>query len=421
MARFGVNGQLSNPAYMGGLFEAAKGVGGASGARRNKQVKQDEADRLNEALKSGGTMGMLAAQVAQAKTPEEAAKYQMLLENFRDLETTRANSAEDRKVAADTRARTQKQEQAIARLSVLANERKKFQAAGNEEAVNGIDRAMGAIAADAGVQVDAIETMDESNRYMNIGGGKVFDSKEGKFITDPSEEQAKGPELAPKDFLSNIRQIQKDEKQWTDKAYQSFLTDIKEEGVYGSAEKHLTEENMVDYDKQAASKSSSSINDAVSKIGLIDELLTLAPDMDPEGSWGNIARGVGQQVFGGVGGTEAKKVETMTKTLQANEAFGALQTMRDNSKTGGALGSISERELDLLMSDARNLDPSSPDFKQALQDIKAKYQRVLDIEMGPEGGSKNYRTGPDGRVFYKDPVSGYVYDYATGEPVSRRR
>lgn len=421
MARFGVNGQLSNPAYMGGLFEAAKGVGGASGARRNKQVKQDEADRLNEALKSGGTMGMLAAQVAQAKTPEEAAKYQLMLENFRDLETTRANSVEDRKIAATDRARTQKQEQATARLSVLANERKKFQAAGNEEAVNGIDKAMGAIAAEAGVEVGAIETMDNSKRYLNIGGGKVFDSKEGKFITDPSEEQAKGPELAPKDYLKAVSSIQQNNKQWTEKAFQAFLTDIKAEGVYGSAEKHLTSENMVDYDKQAASKSSSSINDAVSKIGLIDELMTLAPDMDPDGSWGNIARGVGQQVFGGVGGTEAKKIETMTKTLQADEAFSALQTMRDNSKTGGALGSISERELDLLMSNTRNLDPSSPDFKEALQAIKAQYQRILDIEMGPEGGSDRYRTGPDGRVFYKDPESGYVYDYATGEPVNRRR
>lgn len=416
MARFGVNSTLANPAYMGGLFEAARGVGASAGNRRERQAQKTRAEEMNA---MEGTLGMLQYQVQNARTPEEAMKAQMLLENFKDLETQRANAKADRETATQDRTRKLGQEEAKARISSLMNERKRFEQAGNTEAVAGIDRAISSIAVSAGVEAPKIETLDSSKRYLNIGGGKVFDSLKGEFVTDATETQLEGPELEPKDFLSNVRQIQKDDKQWTEKAFQSFLTDIKKEGVYGSAEKHLTEDNMVDYDKQKATKSTSAMNDAASKMSLIDEILDIAPDMNPEGGLGNVMRGVGQQVGQFIGGTEAKEIETKTKTLQAKEAFGALQTMRDNSKTGGALGSISERELDLLMSDARNLDPSSPDFKDALREIKGKYQRVLDIEMGPQGGSPNYVEGENGQILYVDPVSKIVYDYETGDPDPR--
>ena len=44
----------------------------------------------------------------------------------------------------------------------------------------------------------------------------------------------------------------------------------------------------------------------------------------------------------------ATDLQGTIETIQADTAFGALQEMRDNSKTGGALGQVSERELDLL-------------------------------------------------------------------------
>lgn len=46
------------------------------------------------------------------------------------------------------------------------------------------------------------------------------------------------------------------------------------------------------------------------------------------------------------------------KTLDANFAFDALNAMREASKTGGALGQVTERELDLLKSSVSNLDPN---------------------------------------------------------------
>lgn len=54
--------------------------------------------------------------------------------------------------------------------------------------------------------------------------------------------------------------------------------------------------------------------------------------------------------------TPARNLAAKLETIQADAAFGALQKMRDNSKTGGALGQVSERELALLKSSQAPLD-----------------------------------------------------------------
>jgi len=54
--------------------------------------------------------------------------------------------------------------------------------------------------------------------------------------------------------------------------------------------------------------------------------------------------------------TPAKNLESTLNTIQADAAFGKLQQMRENSPSGGALGSVSERELALLGSAQAALD-----------------------------------------------------------------
>jgi len=69
-------------------------------------------------------------------------------------------------------------------------------------------------------------------------------------------------------------------------------------------------------------------------------------------------------------GSTAADMRANLDTLTADAAFGALQTMRDNSKTGGALGAISERELSLLGAAQRSLAASqSPE--QLQENIRA--------------------------------------------------
>jgi len=62
--------------------------------------------------------------------------------------------------------------------------------------------------------------------------------------------------------------------------------------------------------------------------------------------------------LGGIEGTAAFDLRSNIKTIQANLAFGQLQKMRAASKTGGALGQVSERELDLLEKAVQSLDPN---------------------------------------------------------------
>lgn len=82
--------------------------------------------------------------------------------------------------------------------------------------------------------------------------------------------------------------------------------------------------------------------------------------------------------------TPAKDLQAKLNTVKADAAFGALQKMRDNSKTGGALGQVSERELALLESAQAPLDQaqSPQQLVEYLENYKKtrrqSLQRVAD-------------------------------------------
>lgn len=66
-------------------------------------------------------------------------------------------------------------------------------------------------------------------------------------------------------------------------------------------------------------------------------------------------------------------------TIGANLAFEQLQKMREASPTGGALGQITERELDLLKSTVAPItkEQTPEEFQGAMQQIAESYGRVL--------------------------------------------
>jgi hypothetical protein len=61
-------------------------------------------------------------------------------------------------------------------------------------------------------------------------------------------------------------------------------------------------------------------------------------------------------------GSDAADVRKLIKTLQGNIAFKALADMRAASPTGGALGSVSNIELELLASTMGSIDPNMSEF-----------------------------------------------------------
>jgi hypothetical protein len=85
---------------------------------------------------------------------------------------------------------------------------------------------------------------------------------------------------------------------------------------------------------------------------------------------------------GPIGGKNpfATDMAGLLDTIQADAAFGELQRMREASKTGGALGAVSERELALLGSAQQALQQtqSEEQLDENLRKYKAVRKRALD-------------------------------------------
>ena len=119
-------------------------------------------------------------------------------------------------------------------------------------------------------------------------------------------------------------------------------------------------------------------NDAVrvKLLKTVGYLNKIAKDANDNGGWfetgtsGNIGRNIPMIQ------TAGKDLAANLNTLNSSFAFDALQAMRDASKTGGALGSVSERELELLQASVANLDPNQS-HQQFLDNIEIARQAYL--------------------------------------------
>jgi len=85
--------------------------------------------------------------------------------------------------------------------------------------------------------------------------------------------------------------------------------------------------------------------------------------------------------------SDARTFAGKLNTLKSSIAFGELTAMREASKTGGALGAISEKELALLENALGSLDPyMKPEaFKAELQKIKDSIERWQKVQAGGGG------------------------------------
>lgn len=93
-----------------------------------------------------------------------------------------------------------------------------------------------------------------------------------------------------------------------------------------------------------------------------------------------LSAGVVGQTTAAIGGTPAANLESTIDTIQANIGFDELQAMRDASPTGGALGQVAVRELDMLQSTLASLkQKQSPDqLKSNLNKILGHYNNWLN-------------------------------------------
>lgn len=100
-----------------------------------------------------------------------------------------------------------------------------------------------------------------------------------------------------------------------------------------------------------------------------------------------------QAMLSGVPNTTARRLATELTPVIANLSFGRLQQMRDESVTGGALGSITERELELLGSTVANLDRAVdlPTFLRRLDEVERNFIGVQLNALGVPADSEEGR------------------------------
>ena len=95
------------------------------------------------------------------------------------------------------------------------------------------------------------------------------------------------------------------------------------------------------------------------------------------GSINKYSTGYGS-MLAGLPDTDARKLRNYIDTVKANVGFDKLQSMRENSPTGGALGQVSDMENRLLQAVNGALDPGSPEqLTENLNIIKQLYPTVL--------------------------------------------
>ena len=91
----------------------------------------------------------------------------------------------------------------------------------------------------------------------------------------------------------------------------------------------------------------------------------------------NLSTGYGQ-VFASIPNSKAGELNNYLSTIKANVGFDQLQTMRENSPTGGALGAVSENENALLQAVNGALDPKqTANLDSNLETIQNLYPKVM--------------------------------------------
>lgn len=134
--------------------------------------------------------------------------------------------------------------------------------------------------------------------------------------------------------------------------------------------------------------------------------------------------GLGAATMAKVPGTAASDVSKLLDSVRANISFQTLTDMRKASPTGGALGAVSDRELQLLQAAKGSLDQSqSP---QQFRDNLARLKNLfLDTVHGPGQGPPRMplsfqQPAPGGRGTIEPPQTGAGGATMRYNPTTRR-
>lgn len=106
---------------------------------------------------------------------------------------------------------------------------------------------------------------------------------------------------------------------------------------------------------------------------------------------GFFSTGLTGEVLGMIPGTGAYDLDATLDTIKANLGFNELQAMRQASPTGGALGQVAVRELEMLQATIASLKKGQSQYKlrKGLNQVKTHYgnwKKAVDASAAQDGG-----------------------------------
>jgi hypothetical protein len=156
-----------------------------------------------------------------------------------------------------------------------------------------------------------------------------------------------------------------------------------------------------DVEKRAAQpQATAAFNDAISNMERLSAEATAVMNSSGMGGITGV-RGAIPDIPGGAAANTRARLEA----LKSQVAFAALQAMRDASKTGGALGQVTERELAMLQNNIAALSTAQSEqaLKSSLQQIvrftqgaKQRMQSAYQSQYGPPAEAGTVDTDPLG-------------------------
>ena len=162
--------------------------------------------------------------------------------------------------------------------------------------------------------------------------------------------------------------------------------------VEGTAENERVKKRDTEVKKEQSAWSGS-IKQADTMNDYVDRVLGTGNYEGKGSKLGYFATGLPGQVLENFGGTDARNLRGDLDRIKANIGFEELNKMRRESPTGGALGQVTERELQFLQSVQGSLDQAqTPEqLERMLWDIKNSTMRLKqDLKANPPKGFSGF-------------------------------
>ena len=365
------SGQTVGQSIGGGFADLgagiSSGIGGMMTRRREKQAEQNAQQQFQQIMGAYQTDPAGMRTEAQSMMASGDANLQRVGKMLMD-EANRIQGVQKTKSEEDLTALQQKGELALFNMARM------MQASPEEDISRSNLKRQSYLSVAEGYKVSperAMEILNESvttkepKDKFKVVGNRVFNTETEQYV-EPSE----AAELLP---LGNLK----------DAVTPESLIEYIQTGDKDVLKAVITEEQLdknVVQDLLATDQVLATVDKA---LGLTDEYWVVGYD---------IAKMLPLP-------TDARQMETYVQTLRSNLAFDRLQKMRDRSKTGGALGQVSNIELKLLESSVAALDPGSKNFKEQLAEVRHQYENFRRSLLGLEPDSNRYFK-ENGKLYY---------------------